>query len=80
MYIYNVITTRQEQKQKLIKLKKGNEKMKRRFTVSKKDLPAALDEISKRQTKSKTFYNVSVKPYKGQKHPNESELFTVTIG
>ena len=54
--------------------------MKRRFTVEKNELPQVLDQISKRQTQKKEFYNVTVKPYKGQKHPNEGELYTVTIG
>lgn len=52
----------------------------RKIIIEKSELPAVLDEISKRQTKNRIFLNVTVKPYKGQKHPNEGELYTVTIG
>ena len=69
-----------QDKEKLIKQQKGTHQMKKRFLVNKNDLPQVLDQISKQQTKSKTFYNVTAKPYKGKKHQNDGDLLAVTIG
>ena len=54
--------------------------MKRYIYIEKKDLDETLKEISETQRRRNTFLNVEVKPYKGQRHPNEGELVTIVIG
>lgn len=47
--------------------------------VKKADIRATLDYISWSQSKSGTFYNVSVIPYRGRKY-NPDLYVTVKIG
>ena len=56
--------------------------MKKYITVEIDALPQALKAINESQTKQKTFYNVTVKPYKGRKHDGieNDKLLTIIIG
>ena len=49
-----------------------------RYYVNKKDLNDTLNKITADQIKKKTFYNVSVKEYKGSKYP--ADTVVVKIG
>lgn len=51
----------------------------RRIIVEKSEVLKTLNDISRKQTRKKEFYSVTVRPYKGQKHPAEGELFAITI-
>lgn len=53
--------------------------MARYITIDKKDLDKTLAAISKAQTEQRTFYNVTVKPYRGNKY-DKANTVTVIVG
>ena len=49
------------------------------YHIKKSDIPAMLAAISRGQAGTKTFYNVSVLPYRGRKL-DPAEYVTIKIG